>query len=581
MYLNINVKDSGILNDGKIKIDNPNFEIGSIKNNFVKEINKQDNEIVLNSIQYGNNVEIEIPISLKKQDVVESDYFERKVRFELSGKYINSNSKESEVKHEISIKNMWTEDVDLGLKTSIDKYINLSDNKLLLEQTIETSVNDNVLPKSNEKITTTLPLINEKYPSEIKVLKNGVKLENIEYDNKNGNVIIETKNNNDKIIWNDGKDIYNVIAIYEGQLEIKNIDLNTTVITNIYTKNEEITKNDVQKIALEKKGQILSAKVSSTESVYKGYMYANTQNETIYNQNYNVQISEANSLEKIELRLEDDKFEAQDQNILSTNNGTYFKEIKINKNNLQTILGNDGKLRILDENDTEITSANIESNEDENGDIVLKRVDANNNQVDLQLKNIKIVTTKPIIEGVLKIKAIKAIKGNCGYDKQTLKTLNKLTSTIKVVSNNEEEIINTDTLLKDTKTVAKLEISNNNLSTLETNKGVQITATLVTNSSEYDLYKNPTINIELPKEIENIKITSAKVLYNEGLKTVKNKIVTNEEGVKTIELAFSGEQTSFGNNVYEGMQVVIFADLTLNKLTPNKKANMKTNMKII
>jgi len=74
-------------------------------------------------------------------------------------------------------------------------------------------------------------------------------------------------------------------------------------------------------------------------------------------------------------------------------------------------------LRILDENDTEITSANIESNEDENGDIVLKRVDANNNQVDLQLKNIKIVTTKPIIEGVLKIKAIKAIKGNCGYEK--------------------------------------------------------------------------------------------------------------------------------------------------------------------
>ena len=88
--------------------------------------------------------------------------------------------------------------------------------------------------------------------------------------------------------------------------------------------------------------------------------------------------------------------------------------------------------------------------------------------------------------------------------------------------------------------MAKLEISNNNLSTLETNKGVQITATLVTNSNEYDLYKNPTINIELPKEIENIKITSAKVLYNEGLKTIKNKIVTNEEGVKTIELAFSG-----------------------------------------
>ena len=40
LYLNINVKDSGILNDGKIKIDNPNFEIGSIKNNFVKEIMK-------------------------------------------------------------------------------------------------------------------------------------------------------------------------------------------------------------------------------------------------------------------------------------------------------------------------------------------------------------------------------------------------------------------------------------------------------------------------------------------------------------------------------------------------------------
>lgn len=575
LYLNINVKDSGVLSDGKITINNPNFEIGNIKNNFVKEVNGKNNEIVLNSIQYGNNVEIEIPISMKKQNIVENDYFEREVVFNLSGKFTDANYKESTVGSEIKVKNMWTEDVDLSINTSIDKYISLGDNKILLEQTIESNVNDNVLPKSNEKITTTLPLINEKYPSEIKVLKNGVKLENIEYNNQDGSVVVNTKNDDDKIIWNDGKDIYNVIAIYEGQLEIKNIDLNTTVITNVYTKNEEITKNDVKNIVLEKKGQILSAKVSSTESVYKGYMYANTQNETIYNQDYNAQISDANSLEKIELKLEEDKFETQDTKTLSTNNGTYFKEIRVNKNNLQTILGNDGKLKVLDENDTEIASANIDCNEDENGDIVLKRVDTNNNQVDLQLKNIKIVTTKPIIEGELKIKAIKAIKGNCGYDKQTLKTLNKLTSTIKVVSNNEEEIINTDTLLNDTKTMAKLEISNNNLSTLETNKGVQITATLVTNSSEYDLYKNPTINIELPKEIETIKITSAKVLYNEGLKTVKNKVVTNEEGAKTIELAFSGEQTSFGNDVYEGMQVVIFADLTLNKLTPNKKTNMK------
>lgn len=64
LIIHINVKDKGVLNDAKIKIENANFKIikDKIQNSYIKEINENTNEITLNSIVYGNDIEIEIPV---------------------------------------------------------------------------------------------------------------------------------------------------------------------------------------------------------------------------------------------------------------------------------------------------------------------------------------------------------------------------------------------------------------------------------------------------------------------------------------------------------------------------------------
>ena len=56
VYLNINVLNNGTLNNGKIKINNSNFKIkdNTINNTYIKSINKENNEIELNSIIYNN-----------------------------------------------------------------------------------------------------------------------------------------------------------------------------------------------------------------------------------------------------------------------------------------------------------------------------------------------------------------------------------------------------------------------------------------------------------------------------------------------------------------------------------------------
>ena len=69
MIVNINVKNTGSIENGKIKINNPNFKIEKekISNQYVKDVNLETNEIELNKIIYQNDAKIEVPVTFKKQ----------------------------------------------------------------------------------------------------------------------------------------------------------------------------------------------------------------------------------------------------------------------------------------------------------------------------------------------------------------------------------------------------------------------------------------------------------------------------------------------------------------------------------
>lgn len=57
LIVNINVKNTGSIENGKIKISNQ----------YVKDVNLETNEIELNKIIYQNDAKIEVPVTFKKQ----------------------------------------------------------------------------------------------------------------------------------------------------------------------------------------------------------------------------------------------------------------------------------------------------------------------------------------------------------------------------------------------------------------------------------------------------------------------------------------------------------------------------------
>ena len=78
------------------------------------------------------------------------------------------------------------------------------------------------------------------------------------------------------------------------------------------------------------------------------------------------------------------------------------------------------------------------------------------------------------------------------------------------------------------KSEAKLEISNTNLSTLQNNENILFLITLVSNSEQYDLYKNPEIYITIPKEI-NITVKTMRQL------NLQDELTIDNTGIQTLE----------------------------------------------
>ena len=576
LILYISVKNKGILNDAKIQMANSNFEIvkDKVQNSNIKEINEETNEIALNSIPSGNNIEIEIPIKFKKQNTFDMNYFEQENLITVSGTY--KDETETTVTAERNLKINWSADTDITLSQNIEKFINLGSNGILLQQNVITNVIDDKLPREQETLNINVPVIEEQQPEDIYVLLNGEKLEqgNINYDKENNllqvqNIDLITTDNTTN--WGNAQNIYQIIYIYPSEIgeNDKTIQINTSVSTKLFTK-DEVQKQDMQDVQVTKKGNIVDLEKSILkQEIYKGYLYAGVENEIAFEEEDSINISNAQSIENMQIQTLDNQFVTDENQEYVANDSVTYKGISINKQNMLDILGESGNIIIKDENDVNITIIDNNTITDENGNI--------NIAYDVEHKNIKMTISKPISEGTLIFKHTKALKGQNSYTKDQLKLFTRLISRSSVSTQLGEEIGEASINLVDTKTEAKLEVNNSNLSTLQTNENVQFLVTLVSNNEQYDLYKNPSIEIVLPREI-NINVKNITQLNRQNeLTIVEPRLINNEDGTKTISLHLQGEQLSFENNINEGIQISIIADITIDKTVPTMQTEISMN----
>lgn len=602
LYASVNVKEAGYLKDAYITVENANFTMNEMAQTE-KAYQVEGNRITLNRIKNGTTEEIAIPIQMLENSKIAVEEWQKENTVKLTGTYVDGNGKEKSIEKEIKLALAWTAEKEVELNMQIAKFIpyNINGQKgLVLQTVVKSSLKDNTLPVRENKIEISVPTIDTIKPEEVKVTANSTKAtngdetgsnfanENYEYNKETNKLTILVKNEVDeqgKVAWQrNAEDEFVVTYIYseealnhwteEGILISINANADLTVYEASETKvskefNGEVTLKDPISHLVD-----FSIK-TNVEQISKGQIYANKQAsqklETEYQETLTATIGLAELTDKMILERQADYFLIGENAKTEAQNANYYKTLEIDEKAFQKILGEEGNINLY-VGSTLVSTINQETESDEQGKIEVDLSSLNTN-------NITIETSKPQEEGKLDFVLTKAIKGdisNTNTQMQSVKglELNLVGKAVNGEENFVEQEAKREIALTEPTSQAELTMSNSNLSTVVTNKDVKITAILKTDTLDCKLYQNPTLQITLPKEVENIQVKKVEAFFDTETSklTVKShEVVTNADGSKTIHVTLEGTQTEYTlGAVAKGVNVVVTADITLNQFTPNK-----------
>ena len=176
--------------------------------------------------------------------------------------------------------------------------------------------------------------------------------------------------------------------------------------------------------------------------------------------------------------------------------------------------------------------------------------------LDENISNIIVETSKPIANEIFKLDVRKIISKDLAYSKAQLQEFDSLK--INVYAN--ENIVSDTITLTQTSTNAKLEMSNVDLVSSTENKDVNFKIMLNNSSENSDLYKNAVFEIALPQYIEDI-YGMANILYTSGLEIDKIEKVNTENGI-VLKIVTTGAESMFSDGVITN-GAVITIDATL------------------
>ncbi len=604
IYLNVKVNNSGYLENGVIEYQNPNFKLkGEITNENIQSIDVENNKVLLNKLNNGSDIVIELPIEILRKENITEDYFGKEVTAKFTATYIDGNGKENGIEKEVVNKLAWKDTAEAELTVEPTKYIPyVTDGNygVMLQTKVNSKVKDNSLPIKNTNIEIVAPIINNIRPTSVNVIAtkteatNG-KTDGLDFNNSNytydantGIVTISNSNmTGENVSWKENAtDEYLVNYIFEGE-EIYNyvrqngVNTSVTVNSNISVYNNADTVITSTKEAeikyTEKTGEITDFSISALSSISKGYVYANydadEKVETEYYTRYVSTVNSAKLANSIKFSQGYDTFltekNAAGATTIGGNNYAYNKRIEISQAIFNKMLGEDGVITVKDDKGIELGKINKETTL-ENGVYVLNINSGNNNKLSIE-------TTAPITEGQLEINIVKALSGNIDYSKEQMKNFVKMKLDLEGETNTTKSTTSTEIILEEPETKVELEVSKTDLTTVVENENVEIRATLDTSSQYNALFTNPTLKITLPEAVKEIDLKSSNILLANGLK-IKDTKVSEEKGNKIINVELEGTQTEYSlNSDYKGAIVVLNTDLTLDTLTPsgNDKITME------
>lgn len=576
----------GYLTAARIKIENSNFSIKENKENLekIQSISSNENVIVLNQIAKNEAVNLEVPIKINAGSSFNARDLVKTADVRLEGIYVNNKGKEVKIDKTINIETSIDGTAESALLGEVSKYVtyNVGGSKgVILQTLVKSKLIDNKLPIKQTKLEIEIPKINNIEPKTISVSARTQEASNgkaskvftkDEYRIENGKILLTLQNDNEILSWRKNvQDEIMITYIYDEKAitESAKLKLNANSEITYYGRSEKTAKSNIsENLELKEQiGDIVTLNLDlSTNELYKGYMLKENGKVTSFTDTLSLNIGASELVDKIVFK-DDVSYADRNGNIFPSN--AYYTYTKIGKENLVEILGEEGYIKVYNNNGEVITTLNKDNTEYKFGE---------------KAENITFEASRPVIEGILKIENTREIKP-LEYSKTQLEEFSeykvKLTTSIYkddavIITGAETKTIK----LENPRTAAKLELSKQNLSTVVTNQGVELRVVLKTTEANSLLYKNPSIEIVLPSYVEKIDIENVKLLYEKELKLTNARIYKNANGSLVITIALEGEQKGYNDTaITEGATLVMNADIKVNELTPTKTEKVILNVK--
>lgn len=587
LYLSIKVTE-GYIKNSVVKIENSNFKIIKEEEQslaYVQSVNSDTNEIVLNKIEKGESVVLEVPIQMNTDSNFDVQNLEKVSRITLEGTHVNTKAKERAFSKTIEVNTKMTaQNITANLEESVVKYVPYiieEEKGIVLQTLVKSNIINNVLPVKQTEVQIEIPEINGVAPTRIslsaistKATNGGARktfIENQDYTYKNGIVTLLIKNdpNQDgKISWQkQSTDEILVTLVYEETAisnEMTTAKLKANSKIELYNNEGSILGSKEETILLnEKVGEVVSFDMElSTNKIEKGGLLVQETENATYTEKWTANIGNKNVVDQILLENTVNYIDANGNNYPSEPVYTYTK---ISRENFLSMLGEEGYIKIYTKAGRELatlTKDNLEYKYEEETSYII------------------VETSKPQTEGIIEIENGRGIKP-LEYDKAQLETVNNVNTKLTgAVVKGRQRILSQEAVkdisLITPKTVLEGAISKQILATQETNTQVELRLVLDTNDISKSLYKNPKMRIEFPAYITNLSEAKIGLLYDEELQIVNTAMNRNENGNIVIDVDIAGEQTTFNKIAsVKGATIIIYANIDVEELAPNFTENIK------
>ena len=570
LYVEIEVKNEGYFN-GELSLDSSNIEIDrNHVSELIQEIS-ENGEVKLKQINAGTKAVVELKVKAKQEAEITTKNLQFASKVILSGEYANSKNIEKNklisIKGETKIELDWisVDEAELSLEVLTNKIYKIeNEDKRVVQALVTSRIKDNNYPVKRTILEIEGLIGAEKVEVEarsVKATNKNIEFKdnNYTYNKETGKIEITLENvNPEQIDWEkDARDEFLVTYTFGAGTEVEEKTIKVT--GNIETYDEKEVTTVVTGIVGEEKDGTVSYGIETEKEVYKGKIQIGEEKE--YKTQVNLNINYLNGEGKIEL-TQVGMYGVGDAELAGK---ITYKETKINKENFLKLFGKEGYVTLKDENGITVGNINKDSQTDEEGNVVIKYGEG--------VRKVTIQTSEPIDVGTLKIENVKSIK-NIEYTREQINEITSINE--KVIGKYNENLIKqakAQIELKNTSTEATLEVSAEELTTLEKNENVKMTVTLLNNDESKDLYKNPNIKIKMPRQVKGIE-AKCKLLYGNGLNLGERKI-TQEDGRYVIEIKLDGEQTEYNTEAVEGTKLVIYADLELYEKEANSEEKIE------